>query len=152
MKILLVFFVVLFSAHNLIAASKNDALSRSQKVLTTAMKANNIRMRVAAENMANSKTADYVPKSVEVRSKHDRKTNTTSVEVRNINRDKNKLVPTYDPSHPKADAKGMVNMPKIDPLLTMMNMQRARLDNERAMKSYQMTTDMRHRTIKMMNQ
>ena len=134
------------------AVNKKDVLARSQRILTAAMKANNIRMRVAAENMANNKTADYVPKSVEVRSKHDRKTNATTVQVRNITRDKTKMVKTYDPTHPKADAEGMVNMPKIDPLLTMMDMQRARLDNERAMKSYQMTTEMRHRTIKMMGQ
>ena len=134
------------------SAKKNDALARSQRVLTSAMKANNIRMRVAAENMANNKTADYVPKSVEVRSQHNRKTNTTDVKVRKISRDKKKMIKTYDPTHPKADRQGMVNMPKIDPLLTMMDMQRAKLDNERAMKSYQMTTDMRHRTIKMMNQ
>ncbi len=151
MRFFLLFVLVILSAVESRAGTKNDALARSQRILTDAMKANNVRMRVAAENMANSKTADYVPKSVEMRAQRDRRTNTTSVKVRNIVRDKNKMIKVHDPSHPKADAQGMLNMPKINPLMTMMDMQRAKGDSERAMKSYQMTTDMRHRTIKLMN-
>lgn len=143
--------MLVFSFTKSVAKSKNDALENSQHILADAMKANNIRMRVAAENMANNKTVDYVPKAVEMREKRDRRYKINTVKVHDITRDKNKMSKIYNPSHPKADADGMVNMPKVDPLLTMMDMQRAKLDNERAMKSYQMTTDMRHRTIKMIN-
>lgn len=132
-------------------SGRHDALARSQKILTDAMKANAVRSRVAAENMANSKSADYVPKSIHMGVSHDRASNTTSVQVKKIIRDPKRMERQYDPSHPMADAKGMVNMPKLDPLMTMMDMQNAKLDTERAMKSYQMTTDMRHRTIKMIN-
>jgi len=73
------------------------------------------------------------------------------VAVKSITQDKNQMIEVYDPTHPRADAQGRVNMPKLDPLMTMMDMHQAKLENERAMKSYQMTTDMRQRTLQMMN-
>lgn len=132
-------------------SASHDTLGRAQRTLTDAMKANNIRLRVASENMANNKTADYVPKKIEMKAKKDSKTKSTSVAVKSITQDKNQMMKVYDPTHPKADAQGHVNMPKLDPLMTMMDMHQAKLENERAMKSYQMTTDMRQRTLQMMN-
>lgn len=131
--------------------ANQDTLGRAQRTLTDAMKANNIRLRVASENMANNKTADYVPKKIEMRAKKDPKTKSTSVAVKSITQDKTQMMKVYDPTHPRADAQGHVNMPKLDPLMTMMDMHQAKLENERAMKSYQMTTDMRQRTLQMMN-
>ncbi len=145
----------LFLGNNTVFArmeSRNrDALSGSQRTLTDAIKTNNVRMRVAAENMANSQSAGYVPKKVYVQAKRNRKTNGTTVQVKKISRDKSLISKKLDPTHPKADANGMVEMPNISPLMTMMDMQRAKLESEHAMKSYQMTTDMRHATLKMMN-
>lgn len=133
-------------------STDKDGLAQTQKILADSMAANNIRLRVAAENMANHKTADYAPRSVEVKTKNDRKAKTKTVQVNKVIEDSSKMTKVYDPTHPKADADGMVNMPKLDPLLTMMDMQKAKLDSERAMKAMQMTTDMRHRTISMMKQ
>ncbi len=140
-----------FSALYAKSTPSHDTLARAQRTLTDAMKANNIRLRVASENMAGSKTADYVPKNVQMKTTRDPRTKSTSVAVKKITQDKSKMIKKYDPSHPKADAQGNVNMPKLDPLMTMMDMHQAKLDNERAMKSYQMTTDMRQRTLQMMN-
>ena len=156
LKISASFFILILitgSFTNLYAksTSNKDTLARAQRTLTDAMKANNIRLRVASENMANNKTADYIPKQIEMKAKKDPKTKSTSVAVKSITQDKNKIIQVYDPSHPRANAQGHVNMPKLDPLMTMMDMHQAKLDNERAMKSYQMTTDMRQRTLQMMN-
>lgn len=123
----------------------NDTLARAQRILTDAMKANNIRQRVASENMANNQTPDYIPKDVEMQTKGD------TVSIKKITRDRRKMTKKYDPTHPKADAQGNINMPKLDPLIVMMDMHHIKLENERAMKSYQMTTDMRQRTLQMMN-
>ena len=133
------------------ASTSQDTLARAQRTLSDAMKANNVRLRVASENMANNKTADYAPKKIEMKTKKDPKTKAVSVAVKSIIQDKNQMMKVYDPTHPKADGQGRVNMPKLDPLMTMMDMHQAKLDNERAMKSYQMTTDMRQRTLQMMN-
>ena len=66
-------------------------MARSQKTLMTALKAQNTKTRVAAENMANSSSADYVPKTVYIGSRHNRKSNTTDVNVKNIKRDQKKV-------------------------------------------------------------
>lgn len=152
-RLFLFLTLIVSSASNLYAktSTSNDTLGRAQRILTDAMKANNIRLRVASENMANSKTADYVPKKIEMKLKKDSKSASTSVSVKRIRQDNSQMVKVYDPTHPKADARGNVNMPKLDPLMVMMNMHEAKLENERAMKSYQMTTDMRQRTLQMMN-
>jgi flagellar basal-body rod protein FlgC len=131
-------------------ATNQDALKNSQTIIRKALNANNIRMRVAAENMANSSSAGYVPKVVEMRVMQ-KSNQPSNVEVKQIRRDPNKVHKVYDPHHPQADADGMVLMPKVDPLMMMMDVNKARLDNERMMKTYQMASDMRHRIIKMMN-
>jgi len=74
------------------STSNNDTLARAQRTLTDAMKANNIRLRVASENMANNKTADYIPKQIEMKAKKDPKTKSTSVAVKSITQDKNKII------------------------------------------------------------
>lgn len=132
--------------------NNKDSLARTQKTLTTALKAQNTKTRVASENMANSGSADYVPKTVYVGSKHNRKTNSTDVKVKNIQRDPNKVKKVFDPNHPKADADGMVTMPNTDPLMNYMDLQKAKLDTQHIQKSYQLTTEMRHQTIKMIGQ
>lgn len=132
--------------------NKKDSLARSQKTLMTALKAQNTKTRVAAENMANSNSADYVPKTVYVGSKHNRKDDTTYVNVKNIQRDQKKVKKVFDPNHPKSDANGMVSMPDTDPLMNYMDLQKAKLDTQHIQKSYQLTTEMRHQTIKMIGQ
>lgn len=139
------------TASSRVQKKKNDVLAQSHKTLTSALQANKVRMRVAAENMANSQSPEYVPKNVEVRASTDRKNKATVVKVERITRNPEKMKMVYDPTHPKANAEGLVNMPNVDPLITLMDMQRAKLENEHVMKSYQMTTDMRHSTLKMMN-
>ena len=131
-------------------SNSQDALKNSQTIITKALNANNIRMRVAAENMANSSSAGYVPKVVEMRVIQ-KSNQPSNVEVKQVRRDPTQVIKVYDPHHPQADGEGMVLMPKVDPLMMMMDVNKARLDNERMMKTYQMTSDMRHRTIKMMN-
>ena len=133
-------------------SNSKDPLARTQKMLSKSLAAQNIRSRVAAENMANGDSAGYIPKEVRLKSKYDKKSKTTNVHVQNIvkNQDKTKLV--HDPSHPKADENGMVLMPSTDPLMNYMDLQKAKMDTEHIQKGYQLTTEMRHHTIKMMNQ
>lgn len=128
-----------------------DPLKSAQQIASHSLEANGIRMRVAAENMANSRSANYEPKSVIVVPQVDRKTKVSSVKVQKITQDPKKQKRIYEPTHPQADEDGYVNMPDEDPLISMMNMQQARFDSERAMKAYEAATDQRQRIIKMMN-
>lgn len=128
-----------------------DPLRSAQEIATRSMETHSIRMRVAAENMANSRSANYEPKSVIIVPQMDRKTKVSSVKVQKITQDSKKQKRVYEPAHPQADEEGYVNMPDIDPLVGMMDMQQARFDSERSMKAYEAATDQRQRIIKMMN-
>ena len=122
----------------------ND-LAQVQRQATAAMRANSLRMRISAENMANAKSPDYTPKAVVVGK------GKNGVVVKDVIQQKNKTRQVFDPNHPQADTQGMVTLPDIDPLITLMDLQQTRLDNERVMKVYQMATDQRHRILSMMN-
>ena len=138
-------------AYSANGSGKVDNLKSAQKTIADSLTVNQIRMRVASENMANHKTPNYKPKTVKVRTTNNRKNDTTSIKVKSIERENNKVKYVYDPGHPAADERGMIEMPKLDPLMIMMDMHQSRLDNERAIKTYKMTTDMRHKTLKMLN-
>ncbi len=134
------------------APNKRDVLARTQQTLSRSLAAQDVRTRVAAENMANAESPGYIPKEVHLGSKHDRKTNATDVHVKNIAQNRDKVKKVYNPNHPKADETGNVTMPDTDPLINYMDLQKARIDAKHIQKSYQLTTEMRHSTLKMMNQ
>lgn len=134
----------------LLQAGENP-YQKVQQSASDAMRVNAMRMKVGAENMAGSQASDYVPKEVPVIVRKDRKSGINRVIAQKPIQDPRRRKNVYDPSHPMADAHGMVSMPDVDPLVTVMNLQEARIANERAMKVYQMATDQRHRTLSMIN-
>lgn len=124
-----------------------NALKSAQKVAADSLRANEVLNRVAAENMANAQSSGYTPKSVFVAPRHDRLTKTDSVRIKKIKKNKKKLIEKYDPNHPKANEKGYVMMPDINPLVELMNIQFTKQRSERALKVYEIATDLRHKTI-----
>ena len=134
------------------ATNSRDALARTQETLSKSLAAQDVRTRVAAENMANAESPGYIPKEVHLGSRVDRKSKATDVHVKNISQNREKVKKVFNPSHPQADENGMVTMPDTDPLINYMDLQKARIDAKHIQKSYQLTTEMRHSTLKMMNQ
>jgi flagellar basal-body rod protein FlgC len=129
----------------------HDALVKTQKIASDAIRVYNDRLRVAAENSANAESADYAPKSIYIASKRDRKQDIDTVEVKEIKKNPNKMRKEYNPLHPGADAQGYVNLPDVSPLTEMVNLQQAKLDIERSMKVYEIATDLRYKMIGMMH-
>ena len=123
-----------------------------QKIASDSLRVNEVRSRVAAENMANAKSAGYEPKSIEVAShKKGLSGSGETVSVKSIKKDQNRVVQEYNPSHPQADENGYVKMPEVNPLIELMNMQESRHSSERALKVYETATDMRHKLISIMS-
>lgn len=136
---------IALSAHSVWSGSLQD----TQKIASDNLRINEVRSRVAAENLANANSADYAPKSITVESVK-LPNGANSVKVKSIKQDKKRLSPTYDPAHPKADANGYVMVPDVNPMIELMNMQESRHSSERALKVYETATDMRHKMISMM--
>lgn len=128
-----------------------DTLKSILNMMASSMDANAKRLRVAAENMANSKSANYVPKNIEFKTRVDPRTKENKLEVKNIYEDKTRMKDEYNPSHPYANDEGYVRMPDIDPLTEMMNIEQTKRDYSMAMKVHEVVTDIEHKTIKLIN-
>lgn len=97
------------------------------------MKAQSQRVRVIAENMANSATAPTKPgeepyrrKTVTFKNEMDRHKGMDLVQVDKIDEDrKHDFLMKYMPDHPGADANGYVKMPNVDPIIETMDMREA---------------------------
>lgn len=128
-----------------------NALKDTQKIAADSLRANEVLKRVASENMANADSSGYKPKSVFVSPRRDQKSKVDSVRIKKIKSNRKRVTQKYDPNHPKANEKGYVTMPDVNPLVELMNIQRSKQRSERALKVYDIATDLRHKTIGLMS-
>lgn len=128
-----------------------DNISPVKKMAIKALKANNERMKVISQNMANSQSANYVPKEITFKSKLDKQSNVQVVEVEKVTSNSQKTHLVYNPSHPNADGNGYVKMPDINPLMEMMNLQETKQDATRAMKLTEVDKDLEYKTIRLIS-
>ena len=127
-----------------------DRLNNVLKIASNSMENNQVRMRISAENMANAKSPNYVPQSVEFKSALNRKEGVSLLEVKKIHQHHERMEQSHDPSHPSADENGMVTLPTIDPLTSLMDIQECKHAHERALKVYEVATSIRQKQIQMM--
>lgn len=112
-------------------------LFKALKISASGMHAQSTRMRVAAENMANSDTvADkpgtdpYRRKTISFKNVLDRALGIKKVAVGRISTDPSAFEKRYDPSHPMADKDGFILMPNVKPLVEMMDIREAQRSYE----------------------
>ena len=115
------------------------------------------RLQVAAENLANAETTGTSPgsdayrrKTITFKEMLDRSTGVSAVAVREIGQDQSDFEMRYDPSHPAADAKGMVKMPNVDTMTEILNTHEAQHSYEANLNTMQITRSMLTRTINLM--
>lgn len=125
------------------------ASSPMMAVAVSALKAQQARMRVIAENLANAESTATTPGGTPYRrqmpvfqtSKID---GANGVRLAEVVQDNSNFKMEYDPGHPAADANGYVKRPNVDPLLEAMDMREAQrayeanlnvIDTARAMDS-----------------
>ena len=102
----------------------------AQAIATTALRAQQARMRVIAENMANanstSRTAGGDPYRRQTPVfRPDKTAIGTGVKLARVEPDRKDFKVEYDPGHPSADAKGYVKLPNVDTLVEAMDMREA---------------------------
>ena len=104
--------------------------SSAMAVAATALKAQQARMRVIAENIANADSTAKTPGGDPYRrqvpvfetSKID---GALGVKLAQVAPDRSDFHTEFDPSHPAADSKGYVKRPNVDPLMEAMDMREA---------------------------
>jgi flagellar basal-body rod protein FlgC len=101
-------------------------------IASSGLKAQSMRMRVVAENVANANSTASTPggdpyrrKTITFEAELDRSLGASLVEVKSIGVDRSSFKQVYDPSHPAADEDGYVKMPNVSTLIEMADMREA---------------------------
>lgn len=112
-------------------------LMNSLKVAASGLRAQAGRMRVIAENLANSSSTAQTPGGEPYRrkiptfeSEFDRDLQVELVKNGRIKLDRSEFNLRYDPSHPAADNTGYVKFPNVNPLIETMDMREAQRSYE----------------------
>lgn len=120
------------------SGSKIGGVDAANAVAVSALRAQQARMRVIAENMANSastaqtKGGDPYQRQVPVFAPKDVE-GATGVEMKRVELDPKPFPTEYNPSHPAADAQGYVKLPNVDTLVEGLDMKAAQRAYEAAL-------------------
>ncbi|MFN9789894.1 MAG: flagellar basal body rod protein FlgC [Holosporales bacterium] len=107
-------------------------LKNSMNIAVSGMKAQEMRLRVVAENIANADSLATTPggepyrrKLIEFSNIVDPQTKVSLLNVKRISRAQGELTVNFDPSHPAADKNGYVKMPNVNRFIETMDMKEA---------------------------
>ena len=112
-------------------ADVTSASGATISVATSALKAQQARMRVIAENIANADSGATTPggdpyqRQMPVFEPQMQDEGGRGVRLARVQPDSTAFHTEYNPSAPGADAKGFVKMPNVDPLTEAMDMKEA---------------------------
>ena len=130
-----------------------DFLS-SLKIAATGLHAQNARMLVIAENLANADSAGKTPTDKPYQRRiptfkavMDDAAGGEIVKVGKIALDQTAFQERYEPGHPAADKNGYVKYPNVDPLIEAMDMREAQRTYEANLNVITVTRQMLGRTI-----
>ncbi|WP_435639986.1 flagellar basal body rod protein FlgC [Micavibrio aeruginosavorus] len=132
-----------------------DDMFTALSVSAAGMRAQSTRVRVVAENMANSDSTGLTPgadpyrrQTITFKNELDRANGAEMVEVSKIGEDdRTPFIMKYQPDHPAADDTGYVKMPNIDPIVEMMDMREAQRSYEANLGMIEQSRSMMMQTI-----
>lgn len=129
-------------------------LVKALKVSASGLRAQTMRMRVSAENMANADTMGdaagsdpYRRQTVSFKNILDKTINAKTVAVSQIGVDKTDFEQRYDPGHPAADATGYVKLPNVKSTVEMMDIREAQRSYEANLGAIEAAKNMLSRAI-----
>ena len=129
-------------------------LLKTIKISAAGMRAQGLRMKTIAENIANAESLSAEPgkdpyrrKIVTFRNVLDRRLGVELVTVRDIEHDKSDFKKRFEPNHPAADKAGYVKMPNVIPLVEMMDMRQAQRSYRANLRIIEVAKSMLSRTI-----
>ncbi|WP_374410569.1 flagellar basal body rod protein FlgC [Novosphingobium colocasiae] len=129
-------------------------LGNSVQVSASGLRAQALRMRVIAENLANADSIATTPDGDPYRrrvatfaAEVDRATGATQVSVKSIDADKSAFGRVYQPGNPAADAEGYVESPNVDALIETADMKAAQRSYEANLNAIEAARGMSMRTV-----
>ncbi|AIF81546.1 flagellar basal body rod flgC [endosymbiont of Acanthamoeba sp. UWC8] len=114
-----------FAVFNILAiasyAGEGDSLSSAVAISVAGMRAQNERLKIITQNIANSEVTGANPnedpyrrKQIIFKNVYDDNLKAVTVKVDRITPDKSDFILKYEPNHPAADANGYVKYPNIN--------------------------------------
>ncbi|TCP72451.1 flagellar basal body rod protein FlgC [Sphingomonas sp. PP-CE-1G-424] len=129
-------------------------LTDAVQVSASGLRAQSLRMRVIAENLANADSVSASPGGDPYRRRVasfsadvDRANGTNGVKIRSVDADKTAFQRAYQPGSPAADAKGYVLMPNVNPLIEVADMKAAQRAYEANLNAIEAAKSLTMRTI-----
>lgn len=126
--------------------------SAAMAVAASALRAQNARMRVIAENIANASSTSTVPGGDPYR-RQQPVFEVTAVEggkgvsMTEVREDQSPFKSEYDPGNPAADAQGYVKMPNVETLIEALDMRQAQRAYEANLNVIETARVMQSRTL-----
>ncbi|MTI45239.1 flagellar basal-body rod protein FlgC [Roseibium hamelinense] len=127
---------------------------KSLFISASGLKAQNGRMRVIAENIANANSTGRNPeedpyrrKIPTFRSEFDKQVGAEMVELGRIAEDKSDFKTRLEPGHPAADENGFVRIPNVNTLIETVDMREAQRSYEANLNVIEATRKMLQRTV-----
>ncbi|RDS78374.1 flagellar basal body rod protein FlgC [Alteriqipengyuania lutimaris] len=130
------------------------SLDNSIGVSAAGLRAQSLRMRVIAENLANANSVADTPGGDPYRRKvptfkaaMDRENGATTVEITGIAADRSDFKRVHQPGNPAADADGYVKMPNVNSLVESADMKSAQRSYEANLNAIEAARSLTMRTI-----
>jgi flagellar basal-body rod protein FlgC len=126
--------------------------SATQSIAVSALRAQQARMRIIAENLANSDSTSRTPGGDPYRRQEPifeptKVAGGTGVRMSRTAPDKTAFKSVYAPGNPSADAQGYVKSPNVDPLIEAMDMREAQRAYEANLNVIETARSMDQRTL-----
>ena len=134
-----------------------DPLQMALKVGSSGLRAQSVRLRVVAENLANAQSTGSAPgadpytrKVVSFEGEIDQATGTSLVKASHVGVSHTPFRVEHLPGHPAADANGNVKLPNVDELVEMADMREANRAYEANVQAIKQARDLISMTIDML--
>jgi flagellar basal-body rod protein FlgC len=124
----------------------------AQAIAASALRAQQARMRIIAENLANADSTSRTPGGDPYRRQEPifepvRVAGAKGVRMSKVEPDQTAFRQEYDPGHPSADAKGYVKLPNVDSLVEALDMREAQRAYEANLNVIETSRAMETRTL-----
>lgn len=132
-------------------------LHKAMHIAASGMLAQNVRVRVISQNIANSDSLatgpgqdPYRRQTVSFREEMNRALGTKIVSVSEIGVDKTKFDSRLDPGHPAADENGYVLLPNVKPMIEMVDLRSAQRSYQANLRVVDVARTMVSRTLELL--
>ena len=126
-------------------------------IAATGMIAQSERLKIIAQNIANSDTtattpggAPYARKTISFKTVLDKEIGAETVSVNKIGIDRSPFTKKYDPTHPAADEQGYILLPNVNTIVEMTDMREAKNAYQANLGIIEITKTMVSRTLELL--